>query len=211
MDNKMQNINYNKYREWLNERKEKLKGGLGDNKPDAVFDKKQLAIGVEDETGEHTKSKQVGKEIAKDHLSADPDYYKKIKKAGIKEPKKKLSKYWKIRAKRRADRGGRGYPNKVDESWALEQQTKSESINNRINKLFEKELTVGEELSDNIDEYIKKIEEERASMFKMPKSLGKNKKPKGSISVALGPVYGGVAKGYRKKLKKLKKKGMVVV
>ena len=211
MDNKMQNINYNKYREWLNERKEKLKGGLGDNKPDAAFDKKQLAIGIEDETGEHTKSKQVGKEIAKDHLSADPDYYKKIKKAGIKEPKKKLSKYWKIRAKRRADRGGRGYPNKVDESWALEQQTKSESINNRINKLFEKELTVGEELSDNIDEYIKKIQEERASMFKMPKSFGKNKKPKGSISVALGPVYGGVAKGYRKKLKKLKKKGMVGV
>jgi hypothetical protein len=211
MDNKMQNINYNKYREWLNERKEKLKGGLGDNKPDTSFDKKQLDIGVEDETGEHTKSKQVGKEIAKDHLSADPDYYKKIKKAGIEEPKKKLSKYWKIRAKRRANRGGRGYPNKVDESWALEQQIKSESINNRINKLFEKELTVGEELSDNIDEYIKKIEEERASMFKMPKSFGKNKKPKGSISVALAPVYGGVAKGYRKKLNKLKKKGMVAI
>jgi predicted DNA-binding ArsR family transcriptional regulator len=207
----MSNYDINKYRQWLNERKESLKGGLGDNKPDSAFNKKQLSIGVKDETGEHTKSKQVGKEIAKDHLSADPDYYKKIKKAGIEEPKKKLSKYWKIRAKRRANRGGRGYPNKVDESWALEQQIKSESINNRINKLFEKELTVGEELSDNIDEYIKKIEEERASMFKMPKSFGKNKKPKGSISVALAPVYGGVAKGYRKKLNKLKKKGMVGV
>lgn len=204
-------INYNKYREWLNEGKEKLKGGAGDNKPDKAFDRKQLVIGIKDETDEHTPDKSIGKEIAKDHLSTDPDYYKKLKKAGIKEPKKELSKYWKVRAKRRAKRAKRGYPNNEDKNWAIEQQSKSENINTRISKLFEKDLTLGEELSSNIDEYLKKIEEERKSMFNIPKSFGKNKKPKGSISVPLGPEYGGVAKGYRKKLKKLKKKGIVGV
>lgn len=65
--------------------REKLKGGQGDNRPDTDFDPKQLAIGVEDETGEHTPSKEVGKEIAKDHLTKDPNYYRKLKAAGIDE------------------------------------------------------------------------------------------------------------------------------
>lgn len=79
--------------------REKLKGGQGDNRPDADFDPKQLAIGVEDETGEHTPNKQVGKEIAKDHLTKDPNYYRKLKAAGIDEqvedPKKKQVIAWK--------------------------------------------------------------------------------------------------------------------
>lgn len=65
--------------------REKLKGGAGDNKPDRDFDPEQLAIGIEDETGEHTPDPQIGKEIAKDHLSKDPDYYRKLKAAGIDE------------------------------------------------------------------------------------------------------------------------------
>lgn len=65
--------------------REKLKGGAGDNKPDSDFDPEQLAIGVEDETGEHTPDLKIGKEIAKDHLSKDPDYYRKLKAAGIEE------------------------------------------------------------------------------------------------------------------------------
>lgn len=65
--------------------REKLKGGQGDNRPDADFDPKQLAVGVKDETGEHTPSKQIGKEIAKDHLTKDPDYYRKLKAAGVDE------------------------------------------------------------------------------------------------------------------------------
>lgn len=64
---------------------EKLVGGLGDNKPDSEFNPDQLKVGIEDETGEHTPDPQVGKEIAKDHLSSDPDYYKKLKAAGIGE------------------------------------------------------------------------------------------------------------------------------
>lgn len=204
-------MNYNKYRQWLNESKEKLKGGMGDNKPDSAFNKKELSAGVEDEAGEHTPDKDVAKEIAKDHLSKDPEYYKKAKKAGLGEEKKQLSKYWKVRAKRRAKRAGRGYPNNEDKNWAFEQQIKSENINTRISKLFEKELAVGEEISTNIDEYLKKIKEQRKELFNNPKPFGKNKKPKGSISVPLGPEYGGVAKGYKKKLNKLKKKGIVGV
>lgn len=65
--------------------REKLKGGAGDNKPDSDFDPDQLAIGIEDETGEHTPDPKIGKEIAKDHLSKDPDYYRKLKAAGVEE------------------------------------------------------------------------------------------------------------------------------
>ena len=203
--------NINKYRQWLNESKEKLKGGKGDNKPDSDFDPDQLSKGVEDEEGEHTPDKDIAKEIAKDHLSKDPEYYEKAEKAGLGENKKELSKYWKIRAKRRAKRAGRGYPNNKDKQWAIEQQVKSESINTRISKLFEKDLTIGEDLYVSVDEMLKKIKEERASMFQAPKPFGKNKKPKGSISVPMKPQYGGVVKGYKKNLKKLKKKGMVGV
>lgn len=65
--------------------REKLKGGAGDNRPDGTFDPKQLAIGIGDETGEHTPDKVIGKEIAKDHLTQDPDYYRKLKAAGLEE------------------------------------------------------------------------------------------------------------------------------
>jgi hypothetical protein len=59
--------------------KEVLKGGKGDGKPDSEFDKKDLKKGEKHES-EHTKNKKVQKEIAKDHLTEDPDYYKKLKK-----------------------------------------------------------------------------------------------------------------------------------
>jgi hypothetical protein len=189
---------------------EKLIGGQGDYKPDSLFDPKELATGVEDETGEHTPDLDIAKEIAKDHLSKDPDYYKKAKKAGLGE-KKQLSKYWRKRKNKRAKRAGRGYNNSKDESWALTQQEKSTKINEKIIDLFEKELQTSEEISSNIDEMLQKVKKQKASMFKIPKSFGKNKKPKGSISVPLGPEYGGVAKGYKKKLRKLKKKGMVAI
>ena len=58
---------------------EKLKGGAGDNKPDSDFDEEQLKIGIKHEL-EHTKDHEIAKEIAKDHLTEDPNYYKKIKK-----------------------------------------------------------------------------------------------------------------------------------
>lgn len=59
--------------------REELKGGAGDSKPDSDFNSQQLEIGIKHEM-EHTKNRKIAKEIAKDHLSEDPNYYKKIKK-----------------------------------------------------------------------------------------------------------------------------------
>lgn len=55
-----------------------LPGGKGDDLPDDKFDKAQLDAGIAVEL-EHTKNHTLAKEIAKDHLSEDPDYYKKLK------------------------------------------------------------------------------------------------------------------------------------
>jgi len=55
-----------------------LPGGTADNMPDTKFSPKALDEGKEDER-EHTDNDQVAKEIAKDHLSKDPEYYKKEK------------------------------------------------------------------------------------------------------------------------------------
>ena len=59
-------------------KKDLLQGGKADNVPDREFSPTSLAEGQEDER-EHTDDNQVAKEIAKDHLSKDPQYYKKEK------------------------------------------------------------------------------------------------------------------------------------
>ena len=56
-----------------------IPGGKGDKKPDSAFKYKDLIEGIKEEM-EHTTDKAVAKEIAKDHLTEDPDYYKKLKK-----------------------------------------------------------------------------------------------------------------------------------
>lgn len=53
-------------------------GGKGDHKKDSSFSSASLAEGIKTEL-EHTHNKAVAKEIAKDHLSEDPQYYKKLK------------------------------------------------------------------------------------------------------------------------------------
>lgn len=52
-----------------------LAGGQGDGKPDTQFDPKQLAEGTKEEHQEHGGPIEVAKEIAKDHLTEDPNYY----------------------------------------------------------------------------------------------------------------------------------------
>lgn len=59
--------------------KDKLPGGKGDSRPDSDFDAKWLAAGIKVER-EHTEDPAVAKEIAKDHLTEDPLYYKKLRK-----------------------------------------------------------------------------------------------------------------------------------
>ena len=58
---------------------EELKGGKADNMPDSAFPQSQLDKGMKVET-EHTESKPVAKEIAKDHLEESPKYYTELNK-----------------------------------------------------------------------------------------------------------------------------------
>lgn len=58
-------------------KKDLLHGGEADNLPDREFSPHTLAQGTQHEH-EHTDNDQVAKEIAKDHLSEDPDYYEKV-------------------------------------------------------------------------------------------------------------------------------------
>ena len=57
---------------------EKLKGGLADGKKPSDFDPKKLSEGMQVER-EHTTNKGIQKEISMDHLTEDPEYYKKLK------------------------------------------------------------------------------------------------------------------------------------
>lgn len=57
--------------------KDLLPGGEADHASDTQFAKSDLAEGREHER-EHTDNNQIAEEIAKDHLSEDPNYYKKV-------------------------------------------------------------------------------------------------------------------------------------
>ena len=60
-------------------KKETLKGGKADGKPDSRYSKKQLEMGIRIEK-EHTNNPAKAKEISKDHLEEIPDYYTRLKK-----------------------------------------------------------------------------------------------------------------------------------
>jgi hypothetical protein len=66
----------------LKQSREKLIGGLGDNKADKLFNKKELNKGINHET-EHTADKSIAKEIAKDHLSERKDHYTALDRAKV--------------------------------------------------------------------------------------------------------------------------------
>lgn len=73
----------------------------------------------------------------------------------------KLSKYWKARAKRRALKAERQWPNTVDRDWAIQEQEKSSKMNSVIHALFEKELEESEEMLGEIDHVMKAIKKGR--------------------------------------------------
>jgi hypothetical protein len=72
---------------------DKIPGGLADKSKPEDFDKEQVEAGTKVEM-EHTKDPKVAQEIAMDHLTEDPDYYRKLKKmeAGKDNPCPKESK-----------------------------------------------------------------------------------------------------------------------
>lgn len=61
---------------------ELLIGGEADGLPSSAFDLQQLQIGIRVEM-EHSNNPQQAEEIAKDHLKENPNYYKKLKQAGL--------------------------------------------------------------------------------------------------------------------------------
>jgi hypothetical protein len=57
---------------------EKLVGGEGDCRPDSEFNPEDLEAAVQHEMREHGHDRQIATELAKDHLTEDPDYYRKL-------------------------------------------------------------------------------------------------------------------------------------
>jgi len=58
---------------------DKIPGGLADDMEPDDFDQEELNAGIKVEM-EHTSDKNIAREIAMDHLTEDPNYYKKLKK-----------------------------------------------------------------------------------------------------------------------------------
>lgn len=58
-------------------REDIIPGGLADNKQASDFNPESLAEGVKVES-EHTNVPEIAQEISKDHLTEDPNYYKKL-------------------------------------------------------------------------------------------------------------------------------------
>lgn len=68
--------------------KQVLKGGIGDKTNPDTLNKAELKKGMSVER-EHTTNKAIQKEIATDHLTEDPDYYRKLK---LMEANKRMAK-----------------------------------------------------------------------------------------------------------------------
>jgi hypothetical protein len=58
--------------------KDKIPGGLADNKKPSDFSQSELSLGISVEL-EHTSDRKIAEEIAMDHLTEDPKYYTKLK------------------------------------------------------------------------------------------------------------------------------------
>jgi hypothetical protein len=104
----------------------------------------------------------------------------------LRESKVNLSKYWKQRAKARAKRAGRSNRSKVDKEWASGQQGKSEAINSTFMSLYEKDLEMSEELQDNVENMLKKFEEEK---FVVPNKKNLKTRAKPGPNPYLDPEY----------------------
>lgn len=127
----------------------------------------------------------------------------------------RLNKVWRQRAKARAKRHDREYPNKIDKSWAIKQQAKWNKEHPELEEEYLREIENAKNLTSSTKIYLEKLRAARKAKLEakgkggMPPKFGPGtpEKSSGSISVPLEPVYGkGVAGGYKEKMKKLKRK-----
>jgi len=77
MDTDMDNVNPPGRLNYDYKIKEKIPGGLSEGKKPENLDQRALAEGIKVEM-EHTDDSKVAQEIAMDHLTEDPEYYKKL-------------------------------------------------------------------------------------------------------------------------------------
>lgn len=109
----------------------------------------------------------------------------------LKEAKSKLSKYWHKRAKSRAKRAGRHFPNNQDKEWAAEQEEKSKDLGSTLKKAFERDIKESEDFLKTISEIIskKKIKD---PFLDAPtgRMKGFKSKHRGSIKIAPGERFG---------------------
>ena len=75
-------VSYKEFYEHLTEEVETLTGGVGDATAASDVDPEELSLGQTVEM-EHTTDTNIATEIALDHLSEDPQYYTKLRKAGL--------------------------------------------------------------------------------------------------------------------------------
>ena len=75
-------VSYKEFYEHLTEEVETLTGGVGDATAESDVDPAELSLGQTVEM-EHTTDPNIATEIALDHLSEDPQYYTKLRKAGL--------------------------------------------------------------------------------------------------------------------------------
>lgn len=124
----------------------------------------------------------------------------------------RLSKYWKRRMEARSKRAKRESKNKVDKEWARLQQEKSRKMNAKIHKIFQNEMEVTEELSEEITQFIERMRikreeirkkiEEKAKLIPLNKKRPKKKLPPLPTNDTIGKTSG-VVDAYKKKSKKL--------
>lgn len=151
----------------IKKQKEIFIGGLGDYRQDTEFDPELLQMAIDKEKHDHGLSGPEADEIAKDEFTKDErGYTKEIKKD---KASRKLSEYWRARARRRAGKGKRNWPNATDYNWALKEQAKSKKINEYIYELFEKELEANEEIGSTVKDLLEKLKKQRKQKMKVKK------------------------------------------
>lgn len=127
----------------------------------------------------------------------------------------KLGKIWRRRAKARAKRNERQYPNKVDRSWALKQQEKWNKEDPELEQEYLKEIESASALVKSTNGYLNKLKELRkkkleAKFNNRPKGNKKKKtlpNPYEGEKVTKNYPFdpgrtGGVAKVYQRRMKK---------
>ena len=205
-DNLVDKKNASKIIKVLNEN-DSILGGIGDNKPDNAFDMNQLRIGTKVEM-KHTKDVNKAKEIAKDNLTKDANYYVKLKRIGLLEFEDFV--------------GGLG-DNKLDTDFdpiklskAVAKEKEHSSDENQAKEIAKDHLSIDPDYYEKLDqvgleEYKTRLKEEVAKYLKETgkPSSGLSAKEKSDIvkKAKAGKDFGKKGAGFEKIVKNAEKSG----